>query len=66
MEQTPVTRDQSLVNALVAQRNAALDQLASTLADLEVAKARIAELDDAQERLTELETKLQQLEAVGA
>lgn len=62
----PVTRDNVLVQALIEQRNAAMNQLASTLADLEVAKARIAELEQAGERLKALEEKITALEAKEA
>lgn len=62
----PVTRDNVLVQALIEQRNAAMNQLASTLADLEVAKARIAELEQAGERLKALEEKIAALEAKEA
>jgi hypothetical protein len=57
-----MTRDEALVMSLQFQRNALADQLASTLADLEVAKARIEQLEAAHERLAALEGKIAELD----
>lgn len=49
-----MTRDQALLDFLIDQRNKANDALASTFADLQVARARIVELEA---RVKELEPK---------
>lgn len=57
-----MNRDQALVDALLLQRNEALNKLADANADLAVARARIAELESATERLKALEEKIAKIE----